>query len=172
MARIRSATQADADAIAHVHVQSWRTTYAGVVPDEYLRSLDQAERAQLWREAMASDIEVLVAEIDQRIMGFISGGPVREPVANCDAELYAIYLLECAQRSGLGTGLLLHLAGTLRRRGFKSMSVWVLDQNSSKQFYSKLGAGYVASKYIEIGGALLTELAYAWPDLAAITSPS
>ena len=172
MAMIRSATQDDAPAIAHVHVQSWRTTYAGIVPDEYLCSLDEADRAQRWRDWMTRDVEVLVAEVDARVIGFISGGPIREPVGNCDAELYAIYLLECTQRSRIGTALLLHLADALSRRGFASMAVWVLDKNPSQRFYAKLGATCAASKEIEIGGLQLTEVAYTWPDIAAITSPS
>jgi HAD superfamily hydrolase (TIGR01509 family) len=37
--RVREATPADAGAIARVHIESWRSTYRGIVPDEYLESL-------------------------------------------------------------------------------------------------------------------------------------
>jgi hypothetical protein len=53
---IRAATEHDAVAISHVHVQSWRTTYAGIVPEEYLATLNEAERVLLWREWLTRDI--------------------------------------------------------------------------------------------------------------------
>ncbi len=47
---IRAARLEDAGAIAHVHVESWRTTYAGIVPDAYLAGLDEILRTRLWHE--------------------------------------------------------------------------------------------------------------------------
>jgi hypothetical protein len=44
MVSIRAATPDDAVAIAHVHVESWRTTYEGIVPGEYLAGLDETLR--------------------------------------------------------------------------------------------------------------------------------
>ena len=43
---IRRATVDDADAIATVHIASWRGAYAGIVPDAFLASLDVAARAE------------------------------------------------------------------------------------------------------------------------------
>jgi|SRR5271166_210145 len=105
MFSIRAATEYDAVAISRVHVQSWRTTYAGIVPDEYLATLNEAERVPLWREWLARDIRVYIADLDGEIVGFVSGGAIREPVQTYDAELYAIYLLKQAQRQGIGTAL-------------------------------------------------------------------
>jgi hypothetical protein len=48
LTEVRKANVRDASAIAHVHLQSWQTTYAGIVPDEYLASLNEVERVQLW----------------------------------------------------------------------------------------------------------------------------
>ena len=45
MSLIRPATLEDAPAIARVHVDTWRTTYAGIVPDEHLAKLSY-ERSQ------------------------------------------------------------------------------------------------------------------------------
>jgi hypothetical protein len=47
MVLVRAAKEQDASAIAHVHVQSWLTTYSGIVPDDYLASLNEAERVLL-----------------------------------------------------------------------------------------------------------------------------
>ncbi len=170
MISIRTATENDAAAIAHVHVQSWRTTYAGIVPEEYLAALNEAERVPLWRDWLSRDIRAYIADLDGQIVGFISGGAIREPVQTYDAELYAIYLLEQAQRQGIGTALLKELAESLLGQGFTSMIVWVLEKNPSKHFYMRSGAQIVATKDIQIGGVTLSEISYGWPDLQAILS--
>lgn len=168
---IRKADRADAAGIAHVHVESWRTTYAGIVPDAYLESLDKAARAKAW-ESLVESNDCLVAERDGQVIGFVTGGAIRDPVEECDAELYAIYLLEESQRARIGSGLLRELVRTLRQKGFRSMSVWVLERNPSKSFYTRTGAHYASVKNIEIGGITLREEAYAWPDLERLTFPA
>lgn len=168
MALIRPAEERDAAGIAHVHIASWRTTYAGIVPDEFLVALNEDERAQQWKEWLTREIEVYVAEVDGKIAGFIGGGPLREPIQAYDAELYAIYLLQPSQRHSIGGALLGKLAAALSGKGFKSMIAWVLENNPSREFYAKTGAQLVTSKEIEIGGAALIEVAYGWPDLGAI----
>jgi GNAT superfamily N-acetyltransferase len=171
MISIRAATEHDAVAISHVHVQSWRTTYADIVPEEYLATLNEAERVFLWREWLIRDIRAYIADLEGEIVGFISGGAVREPIQTYDAELYAIYLLEHAQRQGIGTALLKRLAESLLSKGFTSMIVWVLEKNPSRHFYARSSAQIVTTKDIQIGGVMLSEVAYGWPALQAITSP-
>jgi GNAT superfamily N-acetyltransferase len=171
MVLVRAAKEQDASAIAHVHVQSWLTTYSGIVPEDYLASLNEAERALMWRDWLARDFQVYVAEQDGELVGFISGGQIREPLQRYDAELFAIYLLNRAQGQGLGTALLRRLAESLAAKGFKGMTVWVLERNPAVHFYERSGATLVGDKEIEIGGALLREVAFAWPDLAKLALP-
>jgi GNAT superfamily N-acetyltransferase len=169
MNSIRLAEVQDAAAIAHVHVQSWLTTYKGLVPEEYLASLNETERVPLWQEWLIRDISVFVAEIEGKVVGFASGGPIREPLAAYDAELYAIYLLEEVQGRGIGKDLLSAVAEALVGKDHTSMLVWVLEQNPAVRFYEKTGAEHLMSKQIEIGGISLTELALGWPDLRRST---
>ena len=168
MLTIRLATQDDAAAIAQVHVASWRTTYAGIVPDEYLAALSEIERELRWKESFALGVQVYVAEVDGKVVGFISGGAIREPIDAYDGELYAIYLRQSAQGQKIGRQLLEKLAAFLILQGFHSMAVWVLDQNSAKRFYARTGAKPLTSKEIEIGGKSFVEVAYGWPSLLAL----
>jgi L-amino acid N-acyltransferase YncA len=170
MVLIRTAVQADAAPISRVHVVSWRTTYRGIVPATFLDALDPEERAARWLKIIDSGSHLIVAEIEGQIVGFINGGPIREPLANHDAELYAIYLLEGTQRKGIGTALLIALTKCLHEEGYQSMVVWVLEANDSQRFYEKAGALPLTAKEIEIGGAPLPVAAYAWPNLRAIAS--
>ena len=168
MVLIRAATQDDADSISRVHVESWRSTYRGVVPDKFLAELNVAERAVRWQEVLKSDPYIFIAERDGEVVGFISGGAIRETLEKSDAELFAVYLLAEAQGKGIGTSLLMELAKRLDEDGFQSMAVWVLEANASRRFYEKSGAARVTAKEIEIGGVLLPVVAYAWPSLKAI----
>lgn len=170
MISIRSATGGDAGAIAHVHVESWRTTYAGIVPDAYLAGLDEMLRAQLWMGWLAGGALVQVAERHGQVVGFAHGGANREALEECDAELYSIYLLREAQGRGSGAALLGAVAAALAERGFRSLAVWVLERNPARGFYEKMGAHLAASKVIEIGGARLMEVAYVWPELKSLSS--
>lgn len=168
MVRIRVATAGDASAIAHVHVESWRTTYSGIVPEAYLAGLDEMLRTKLWQEWLAGDSLVLVAERNGQVVGFANAGANREALVECDGELYAIYLLHDAQRHGVGTLLLRAIAEALANRGFRSMAVWVLERNPSRNFYERMGAYLATSKVIEIGGAKLMEVAYVWRELGKL----
>jgi ribosomal protein S18 acetylase RimI-like enzyme len=163
---IRKAEIEDAAAIANVQVESWKTTYAGIVSDVFLASLNKEVRTQSWQEqTLTANISILVAEDETGIFGFAAGGKIREKLDDYDAELYAIYLLRERQKQGAGRTLCLTLASALQTKGLTSMIVWVLEQNPSVSFYERLGAVQIARKVINIGGADLQELAFGWRSL-------
>jgi GNAT superfamily N-acetyltransferase len=168
---IREAAIEDAEAIAHVHVESWRCTYPGIVPDAYLDSLSVEDRAAKWKEKIATgDALIHVAENRIGIFGFASGGGYRPSterllVDGFDGELYAIYLLREHQRLGAGRLLVRSVVRALIGRGHKSMVAWVLEANPSVSFYRRLGGVLAARAEIRIGGVLLPELAFGWPSI-------
>ncbi len=163
---IRVAGSEDAAAIAFVHVSSWKTTYRGIVPEAYLDSLSVEARTQQWQEIFATqEFSFFVAEDEAGIFGFATGGKIRQPTADYDAELYAIYLLRERQGQGSGRALFHSLAGALLAKGFTSMTVWVLEQNPAVGFYRRMGGLQVGQQKIEIGGVQLDEVAFGWPSL-------
>jgi hypothetical protein len=75
---VRKATTDDAHAIAIVHVESWKTTYEGIVPAEYLAQLSVSEKEQLWQRGLNQPKHsIFVVEEDGKVCGFISGGKNR-----------------------------------------------------------------------------------------------
>jgi L-amino acid N-acyltransferase YncA len=163
---IRKATADDAQAMGRVHVASWRTTYPGIVPEAALASLDAGEREAMWLQGIEERaFPILVAEVAGEVVGFASGGKLREPIAEFDGEIYAIYLLQSAQGQGIGRLLLRNLAQMLVDEGFRSAVVWVLAQNLARRFYERLGATLVKETTVRIGGADLPDLALGWHDL-------
>jgi GNAT superfamily N-acetyltransferase len=166
---IRPARPEDAAGIAAVQVASWRTTYPGIVPDDYLAGMSVEAGTKRWVDNLATG-EVLnyVAEDESGIIGFVSGGKLREPLGEYDAELWAIYLLEEKQGNGVGRRLVQTLAEELLAGGYRSMIVWVLQDNSAVNFYKRMGATAVTGKIIMIGGVALPDLALGWKDLSKL----
>lgn len=164
---IRPATADDAAAIAHVHVESWRSTYRGLMPDAVLDGLSVERRTAFWRSVMerAKNQFVFVTEDEGRIVGFVNGGLEQEADPHYTGELYALYLLKDYQGYGYGKALFEETVRTFLERGHTAMLLWVLSTNPSRGFYGAMGGRYLKIKPIEIGGATLEEVAYAWDDL-------
>ncbi|MFG2112566.1 GNAT family N-acetyltransferase [Streptomyces sp. NPDC048718] len=47
--KIRTGTRNDAERVAALHTESWRTAYAGIMPDGFLRGPLLEDRLELWR---------------------------------------------------------------------------------------------------------------------------
>lgn len=162
---VREAVASDAKGMAKVHVDSWRTTYKGVVPDDYLDNLSYQERENIWNQAIPRG-GVYVAEVDGKVVGFANGGKERSGnYADYDGELYAIYILKEYQGQGIGKELMTAVANHLVRQGYSNMLVIVLEDNPAKHFYESTGAKYVATGDLEISGKKLIELVYGWENL-------
>jgi ribosomal protein S18 acetylase RimI-like enzyme len=167
---VRQATLDDAAAIAHVHVATWRTTYRGLLPDDFLASLSEEHYTERWRRVISEgSSRVYVADEPAGIAGFASGGRERAGENGFAGELYAIYVLDAAQRRGHGRELVRAVAGALRDMKLPDMIVWVLRDNAAARgFYERLGGVYVRSQPITIGNATLEEVSYGWRGLDAI----
>lgn len=173
MVRIRAARLSDASSIARVHIDSWRTTYAAVMPAEFLLGLSYSQRASWWEEILGTDppaISTFVAVAPGgEVVGFVGGGPEQEANPASGAELYAIYLYEDYQRRGVGRRLVSALAEALSAQGFSSMLLWVLEDNpTARSFYVSLGGEELGRKTITIGGRDLTEVSYGWRDIESL----
>jgi len=167
---IREANLNDVQAIARVHVDAWRTTYKGIIPESYLAKLSYQQRESAWRKTLenttSSSQFVYVAENNSgEIIGFANGG--KERTGNCTykGELYAIYVLKAYQHQGIGCNLTLSVADKLSESGFNSMFVWVLADNPACGFYENIGGQKVDEQQIERGGVILKEIAYGWQNL-------
>jgi GNAT superfamily N-acetyltransferase len=170
---IRKAILSDVPTIARVHVDTWRTTYRGIVPDEHLATLSYERRANGWQQILNRASEdgnfTYVAEENPgEIIGFANGGVERTGDPVYKGELMAIYILQTHQRKGIGRCLVQAVAEELSRSGTTSMMVWVLADNPACRFYAALGGKPVHQKELEIGGKPLIEIAYGWTDTASL----
>lgn len=167
----------DAEGIARVHVETWRATYPGQVPDSVLAAITEEKRAQMWRGILSRDTQdyrcyVAVAGSEHgEVVGFADGGPARPGVEGFGGEIFAIYLLPAMQGKGIGKRLLLELAAEMVDLGFVDAYLWVLATNTpARRFYEAMGGHEVARQSLTMGGAEVEEVAYGWSDLAQLAS--
>jgi len=173
-ATIRPARPRDAAAIAKVHVETWRTAYAGLLPDDYLVALSEERQFAHWRHSVSArgwDGSVLVAEAPApggpEIVGFGSCGAQRASGLPCRGEVYTLYVASDWQGRGLGRGLLRVLFRSLQRSGISDALIWVLSDNPARYFYEAMGGTRAVERKERFAGQLLDETAYVWPDLKA-----
>ena len=156
--RIREARLEDASAIARVHIDAWRETYQGIIPDPYLAQLSHAKRTQQWEQTLVNQ-RVYVAVSGEEVVGFAQGGPSRSDAR--EGELYAIYVLQASQGQGLGKALFQRIAEDLAE--YETMQVSVLRDNPACQFYERFGGQVFEESMIERGGVELVQRVYRIP---------
>jgi GNAT superfamily N-acetyltransferase len=170
METIRIAQLEDCAAIAHIHVESWRTTYKDIIPVEHHPLYDQ--RLHLWQRVLSASSRegvTLVAVNEQgQLVGFVDGSRARHSDPEYQAELNAIYLLEEVQGHGLGRRLVQALVEQFLQMGYQSMMLWVLTQNPACRFYEALGGVRIKTASDTIGGTSYEEVAYGWRDIGVL----
>lgn len=168
MLTVRAAEVDDAPAIAKVHVETWRETYTGIIPQDYLDSMTPENRALVWARLLqrsSGAFTTLVSEDhDQRIVGFVSGGPLRHKDPRYQAEVSSLYVQRSHQRNQHGKRLFLAAANRMAGFGLRGLFVWVLAANPARRFYEDLGGEQVAETTRLFAGKALTEVGYGWKD--------
>lgn len=138
---VRQATPHDASDIATIRVESWRATYAGLVPQPFLDRLSAKDETERRVAALADPPPLrftLVAERAGTVVGFASGGPDRDDHPDC-GEVYAIYVQPAQLGTGAGAALMTAAINALRT-SFDEIGLWVLESNDrARRFYEKFG---------------------------------
>jgi ribosomal protein S18 acetylase RimI-like enzyme len=169
---IRAATGADIERIAFIHVEAWRETYRGLVPDALLAGLSVERRVRAWSDMLNAGEAapaILVAERDGAIVGFGSACRARDTALGTDGEVTSIYLLDASKRQGIGGLLFRALLAWLSARGCVSTGLWVLDTNApARRFYEAMGGRTGATKIDRRKDATLHEIAYVWDDIRSV----
>lgn len=169
MVQTRLAREGDAKRIADIYVETWRTTYAGSVPDRVLINMSVERQTMYWTSAIKDRIEIVcVAEEPQAgIVAVCSAGANRARGGHYAGEVYTLYVQPDFQNQGIGKRLLAHAFGELWAKGLESAVIWVLASNPSRFFYEAMGGKRVSERDEKMWGATLKEIAYGWPDLGA-----
>ncbi len=165
---VRDAQLTDAADIGRVHVAAWQEAYVGIMPDDFLASLDPLERATGWAEAIERDPNPaegrrLVVELDGQVEGIALVWRARGEAQYGLGELIMINLTPKAWGTGAGTALLSACVDALfRDLGFDEAILWVAEDNArARRFYEREGwTADGTSKSEPFGDVEITELRY------------
>lgn len=163
---IRRATPEDIPQIAKVHVESWKKSFEGIAPQDYLDSLSAEKREKPFRENFArEDYENFVAETaDKKIVGFADfGTPEYRP--EYERELYAFYLLQEFQRKGIGEKLFQAVARHLAEKGVRTLYLQAIKLSPYRKFYEKNGGKIIGESIYKLGEHDFETVFYGWENL-------
>lgn len=166
--KIRPARPGDVFEIANVHVNSWRETYRGLLPESYLSKLNFRKKIDAWQNVITQKekFSVFVAEDRVGVIGFATFESARDVDWEGIGEVSSIYLLQRFKSRGIGRELLKAGMRDLIRRDFEQAYCWVLEGNPTIGFYERTGATFTGVyKNDEIEGHKIKELAYVWNTL-------
>src|SRR5579864_3013939 len=168
----RDATAKDAEAIAWLHAESWRSAYRGILSDDFLDSHVHEERRGTWQArfsgAESQRFFVLLAENAGQMSGFACVFPCPEDHAAFGAFLDNLHVLPRFTGQGIGRILLSQVVRRLQTSGSHSgLYLWVLEQNHrARRFYEKAGARVVGSEVHSMpDGQSVVALRCHWADL-------
>ena len=132
---VRDAVVSDAGELARVQVTTWRTAYAGMIPDDVLAGLSEVEHREVWASRFPLPPAAFCLVAGSPLVGFVSGGHLGD-----DPDIYALYVEPAAWRRGVGRSLLTAGLDRLRDAGAVTAGLWVLRDNVGAQsFYEALG---------------------------------
>lgn len=162
--KIRPATHDDSPGLARIQVDSYRTAYAGILPDDYLAQFSYEEQEQDWRDLQMAEPEamLLVAEEHAGIAGYALGARLEDGPYDC--ELVALHVRRDLQGQGIGRSLIAAVARHYAAQGCRSLVLWTLEANRpARELYERLGGQLVDQRQFELDETTAqTEVAYAW----------
>ena len=178
MITIRRARPGDAVAIGAVHVAAWRSTYPGILPDNFLAKLSVPRQAAHYDHAIRAGGGVHVAVAsgadvplggNPRIVGFATDGRARGGLIGGErlgeGEIETLYVLDDWRDRGIGRALMREAAGHLAQIGCRSAFLWVLSENPSRWFYQRLGGAPAATGTTCVAGQDIAQTAYVWDPI-------
>lgn len=104
---VRPAQPDDADAFAACHLACWQEAYGTLCGADRFEGMDVARLAVRRRKEMESGVaDHYLVESDGEVIGIAIAGPTRDEDPQTDRELYAIYVREAHQGTGLADALM------------------------------------------------------------------
>lgn len=172
MIAIRRARLADASGIAAVHVATWRSAYADILPEDVLTKLSPTRLTHYYEHSIRLGLAMHVAATYGRngeppVLGFCSTSRARDSALG-DGEIETLYMLDDYQNRGLGGQLMRTAAKHLWQIGCRSVFTWVLSENPSRYFYQRMGGKCVAQGTTDVGGETFAQTAFVWDPIETL----
>lgn len=164
------ATAHDAESIARLQAQSWRNTYRGMLPDEYLDHHVVDDRLAYWPARLArfaSDRTLVLKAVDDAtLLGFVCVLLDEEP--EWGARLDNLHVSPQARGTGAGYALFQAAREWIARVApGVPLHLWCVEANQiARRFYDRQGGKVVETMHRSFAGQpSVPEVRYWWPPL-------
>jgi GNAT superfamily N-acetyltransferase len=157
---IRDARRDDIEALARLHVETFKETHGRLGAPTY------ELRERQWRAAFDGDASwfcYVAEDAHGELVAFAKGTLHDGGVPGFAGELNKIYVLRRYHRRGIGRRLVAHVAQRFLDQGVGSMLLFGDARSPSNGFYERLGGERLLSAGGEFHGA------YGWRDLHRLT---
>jgi GNAT superfamily N-acetyltransferase len=170
---IRVAGTADAAAIAQLHASSWRSTYRGILSDDFLSGPVVANRLDLWNsrffEPQPAGQIVVVDDCAGDIQGFACAFFDADP--EWGTLLDNLHVAPSLKGKGLGKLLMSEIVQRVLQNGSRlRLHLWAYERNlQARRFYERLGGKNTALVTEPApDGSQLNAVRYSWSDLSSL----
>lgn len=164
---IKIATRVHSAIVANLHINSWRTTYRGMLPDDFLEKAVEVERYNFWKQRLelpSQDQLVLLAEEDDNTyLGFIC---IR---LNADKQwgtmIDNLHVATNEKGKGIGTQLMEEATTwILDQAPNDGVWLWAYEQNKPARCYYEglLGREVETCMLPSTAGNSVSSIRYAW----------
>ena len=132
---------ADAALLAEVQIQTFRHTYANILPDTYLNRLDKRKIQNSFAGHIQDpDKHLVTAKIKDNVIGYGYFTAQRMPELPYAGEIIEFYVHPDFHGQGIGKKMFHYVASLLPKMAFPSFNVWVLAANEKAcRFYETMG---------------------------------
>lgn len=168
---VRPLQVTDARSVASIHIDAWRDTYQGLLPDSRLAALDLERSHANWQRSLAdtqpkNGLANFGAFREGELLGFAGAGLPREDWGY-DSELWAINIPKRFQKIGVGKALLQACVQHCLSLSARNMYLYcVIGNDNAMRFFHHFGA--IDTDRIKPDEGCQTR-ALVWDDLHALS---
>lgn len=139
LCEVRKAVKSDSKDLANIIVESWKSAYSNLIPeDEIIRFLDKERRQKQFERFIEEDEIVLIGFYDGIACGLVFANKDNDEDLEDCGSIYSIYLLEEYWGNGLASKLMETVINILKEHECNKISLWVYEENKRAiNFYEK-----------------------------------
>lgn len=138
---VRPITDNDIQAIAKIYTDNWKTTYQGILPDSFLKSMTYEHSKEKWFSYIHTNKQGIFVAVDENdmVIGFAAYKPY-DDLKKC-LLLDSLHILQLVQGGGIGKKLIFTIGKYAYNNGYEKMSICIVKGNDRAEgIYTHLGA--------------------------------
>ncbi|MGH1470204.1 MAG: GNAT family N-acetyltransferase [Cellvibrionaceae bacterium] len=133
---IRDGVISDAEIVCAIRVKTWQKAYVEFMPESFLAHLDpssQLKRLQQLIKERPNYFSLLIAELENKIIGFCISGTPRYSHQSNVIELQGLYVLPKYWGKGAGNQLIKQCIKEASEKEYKYIELWCIKGNRQAQ---------------------------------------